>query len=106
PPPVLNNDVQPTTYLRAPLAIVSHLPAHPDPCGRVTYASRTEIDERQTVGKLDFQWSGNHSMFGRYMATSYRQPPPFSLIDNVLTTTVGGRDNLAQSFTFGDNYIL
>src|SRR5207253_404066 len=77
-----------------------------DPCGRVNYASRTEIDEGQTVGKLDYQWSSNHSLFGRYMATSYRQPPPFSLIDNVLTTTVGGRDNLAQSFTLGDNYIL
>src|SRR5205814_4769415 len=62
--PFVNNTVDPATYDKASLAIVSHLPATTDPCGRVTYASRTEIDERQTVGKLDFQWSGNHSMFG------------------------------------------
>ena len=104
--PFANNTISPALYDKASLAIVSHLPTTTDPCGRVNYASRTEIDEGQTVGKLDYQWSSNHSLFGRYMATSYRQPPPFSLIDNVLTTTVGGRDNLAQSFTLGDNYIL
>src|SRR5206468_5956567 len=104
--PFVNNTIDPAMYDKASLAIVSRLPATSDPCGRVTYASRTEIDERQTVGKLDFQWSGNHSMFGRCTATSYSQPPPSRLIDNVPTTTAGGRDNLAQSFTFGDNYIL
>ena len=104
--PFVNNTISPALYDKASLAIVSHLPTTTDPCGRVNYASRTVIDEGQTVGKLDYQWSNNHSLFGRYMATSYRQPPPFSLIDNVLTTTVGGRDNLAQSFTLGDNFIL
>src|SRR5438876_199493 len=104
--PFANNTVDPRMYDKASLAIVAHLPTTADPCGRINYASRTELDEGQTVGKVDYQRSNNHSIFGRYMATSYRQPPPFSLIDNVLTTTVGGRDNLAQSFTFGDNYIL
>jgi hypothetical protein len=104
--PFVNNTIIPSSYDKASLAIVGHLPTTTDPCGKLTYASRTEIDEGQTVGKLDYQWSTNHSIFGRYMATSYRQQPPFSLIDNVLTTTVGGRDNLAQSLTLGDNYVL
>jgi hypothetical protein len=104
--PFVNNTISPALYDKASLAIIGKMPTTTDPCGRTNYPSRIEIDEGQTVGKLDYQWSSNHSIFGRYMATSYRQPPPFSLIDNVLTTTVGGRDNLAQSFTLGDNYIL
>ncbi|HMF96276.1 MAG TPA: carboxypeptidase-like regulatory domain-containing protein, partial [Vicinamibacterales bacterium] len=104
--PFVNNTISPALYDKASLAIVGHVPTTTDPCGRTNYPSRTEIDEGQTVGKLDYQWSANHSVFGRYMATSFRQPPPFSLIDNILTTTVGGRDNLAQSVTIGDNYIL
>ena len=104
--PFVNNTISPALYDKASMAIVGHLSPTTDPCGRTNYPSRTEVDEGQTVGKIDYQWSANHSVFGRYMATSYRQPPPFSLIDNVLTTTVGGRDNLAQSFTLGDNYIL
>ena len=104
--PFINNTIKPAFFDAASLAIVSHLQTTTDPCGRLNYPSRAQIDEGQTVGKLDYQWTSNHSLFGRYMATSYRQPPPFSLTDNVLTTTVGGRDNLAQSLTIGDNYIL
>src|SRR5438874_6961189 len=104
--PFVNNAISPALYDKASLAIVGRLSTTTDPCGRTNYPSRTEVDEGQTVAKLDYQRSANHSLFGRYMATSFRQPPPFSLIDNVLTTTVGGRDNLAQSLTFGDNYIL
>ncbi|HXI31019.1 MAG TPA: carboxypeptidase regulatory-like domain-containing protein, partial [Vicinamibacterales bacterium] len=104
--PFVNNTISPSAYDKASLAIVGRLQTTTDPCGRVNYASRTEIDEAQTVAKLDYQWSSNHSLFGRYMATSFKQPPPFSLIDNILTTVIGGRDNLAQSVTLGDNYIL
>ena len=104
--PFVNNTIAPALYSKAAVAIVSRTPATTDPCGRITYQTKSNIDEGQTVGKLDYQWSSNHSLFGRYIATSYQTPPPYSLIDNILTTTLGGRDNLAQSFTLGDNYIL
>ncbi|PYR41297.1 MAG: hypothetical protein DMF93_08735 [Acidobacteria bacterium] len=104
--PFVNNAISPALYDKASLAIVGRLSTTTDPCGRTNYPSRTEVDEGQTVAKLDYQRSANHSLFGRYMATSFRQPPPFSLIDNVLTTTVGGRENLAQSLTIGDNFIV
>ena len=104
--PFFDNRVDPAQFSKAALNISSKLPKTDNPCGRINYASRVEIDERQTVGKIDYQWSNSHSLFGRYMATSYATPPPFSFTDNVLTTVTGGRDNLAQSLTFGDNYIL
>ncbi len=49
----------------------------------------------------------NHSIFGRYMATTYFYEPPFARSpDNILATTLGGRDNLAQSLAIGDTMVL
>jgi hypothetical protein len=46
-------------------------------------------------------------MFGRYMGTTYFYEPPFGKTDgNVLSTILGGRDNLAQSAAFGDTMVL
>ena len=53
--------------------------------------------------------SEKHSLFGRYIATSQFTPPPFSLEaaqQNLLVTRIGGRDNLAQTFTLGENYVI
>ena len=53
--------------------------------------------------------SEKHSLFGRYIATSQFTPPPFSLEaaeQNLLVTRMGGRDNLAQTFTLGENYVI
>ena len=61
----------------------------------------------QAIGKIDYQISTNHTLFGRYMATSYKALPPFSYEGaNILASTIGGRDNLAQSFTAGDTLVL
>lgn len=104
--PFVNNQINPAQLSKAALNIAGRLPAATDPCGRVLYQSPSRIDEMQPVAKVDYQVSNKQSMFGRYLATTYRQPPPFSLLDNVLTTRLGGRDNLAQAFAFGHNYIL
>ena len=64
------------------------------------------IDEMQAIGRVDFQLSQNHSIFGRYMATTYNFEPPYAESGNVLSTTIGGRDNLAQSVAIGDTMVL
>ena len=82
------------------------LPVSTDPCGRVVYGLARDADELQGVGKVDVQLSKNQSFFGRYIATTYVSDPPFMKSENILTTTLGGRDNLAQSFTGGHTMIL
>ena len=73
----------------------------------MTYGVPQQIDDSQGVGKVDFQLTANHSVFGRYMATTYDIPPAYRLApDNVLTTTNAGFDNLAQSVALGDTLIL
>ena len=40
------------------------------------------------------------------MATTYIFDPPYAESGNILSTTIGGRDNLAQSVALGDTMVL
>ena len=53
------------------------------------------------------QLSQNHSMFGRYMLTTDKLTPPLQLQpENILVSSLGGRDNKAHSLTVGDTMVL
>src|SRR5262245_11584694 len=98
--------INPALYSSAAMKIASMLPQTSDPCGKINVPRINRPNEGQYIGKVDFQKTASHSMFGRYMATTYKAPPPYNFTDNVLSTTVGGRDNLAQSYTFGDTRLF
>jgi Carboxypeptidase regulatory-like domain/TonB dependent receptor len=107
--PFVGNRVDPAQFSRAALNIVSKLPTATDPCGLVQYGLPSETDEWQNVAKVDFTMSDKHSLFARYIATSQFTPPPFSLEaaqQSLLVTRIGGRDNLAQTFALGENYVI
>ncbi len=105
----VNNRIDPSLLSPAALNIAKRLPTTTDPCGLITYGRPSSTDEGQGVAKIDYQMSAKHSLFGRYVGTKQFTPPPFSLDaaqGNVLVTSIGGRDNLAQSFTAGENWVL
>ena len=107
--PFVGNRVDPALFSKAALAITSKLPTTTDPCGLVQYGLPSQTDEGQYVSKVDYQFNNTHSIFGRYIATKQFTPPPFSLEaaqQNILVTRIGGRDNLAQSFTLGENWVI
>ena len=105
--PYVNNRVDPSRFSPAALKLVSYLPIADDPCGQVTYAQPADGKSGQTIGRMDYQLTGNHSMFGRYMATFDKAPAPFAVSNNVLTLAgAGGIDNLAQSATAGDTMVF
>jgi hypothetical protein len=104
--PFTNNRIDPSQFSRSALALAAKLPKAQDDCGRIAYGLATRPTEGQLVGRMDYQWTSNHSLFGRYMQTTYDTPPPKDFTDNILTTTIGGRDNFALSFTLGDTYLI
>jgi hypothetical protein len=109
PAPFTGNRIDPALFSKAAVNITGRLPATTDPCGLVQYRLPAATDESQLVGKLDFQVTAKHSIFGRYIATQVYTPPPFDLEaaqENLLVTRIGGRDNLAQTFTGGENWVL
>ena len=104
--PFVNNRVDPALFSPAARRIAERLPAATDPCGRVGVTNPRSIDELQAIGRVDLQLSQGQSIFGRYMATTYKFEPPYAESGNILSTTLGGRDNLAQSLALGDTMVL
>src|SRR5439155_10595250 len=104
--PFVNNRIDPTRFSPAAVNLAKRLPATNDPCGLVTYGVRKPSNERQMVGKVDYQLSDKQSQFGRSVVTLYKQSTPFVLDANVFNTTVLGFDDRAQSYAFGDTYLV
>jgi hypothetical protein len=101
------NKIDPANLSPAAKYIAARLPTTNDPCGRISTGPTTAVNESQYVGRSDYQVSDKQTIFGRYMATTYFQPTPNSFAgSNLLTTIRGGRDNFAQSATFGDTYLF
>jgi carboxypeptidase family protein len=107
--PFAANRVSPTLLSPAALRISAKLPTTTDPCGLVQFGLPRSEDEWQQVTKVDYQLSEKHRLFGRYIGTSFFRPPPFSLPEaqqNILVTSTGGRDQLATTFTVGEDYVI
>jgi hypothetical protein len=107
PSPFVDNKIDPALLSKAAINISKRLPTTSNPCGRFPYGVITDQNEYQIVGRVDYSLNSKHSLFGRYMATAYKQPAPYSIEpDDLLVTTTGGRDNLAQSATFGHTFLI
>ena len=109
--PFVNNRVNPALLSPAALKIANsgYLPSTTDPCGQVTWAQPLDKNDWQGVGRVDYQWSANHSLFARYMQTFEFRLPAIEPTHNALTATnaIGpNRRARAQSFAFGDTQVL
>src|SRR5438067_2075127 len=106
--PFVGNRIDPALFSKPSLAIVNHanFPRTTDPCGRVLWGARSTEDGHQFIGRIDYQRSSNHSIFGRYMGTPLHRGVPYQLTPTLLATNSVGVDGLAQSFTLGDTYLL
>ena len=104
--PFVNNRIDPALFSKAAVAISNKLPKTSDPCGLVTYGRMSVEDDHQLVGRSDYQWSNQQSLFGRYMSTSTNIPNAFEFTpDNILNTPAEAYDNLIQSAAIGHTYL-
>lgn len=93
----------------------------PNPCGAITYQIPTHENDNQFVGKVDYQLSPKQSLFVRTLETHVYYPPALGgcrfdraskqlsgncLSNNMLNSTVGGEDQLAQSDAIGHTYLI
>jgi hypothetical protein len=113
--PFVNNQISPALFSPAAMKLVSYLPKADDQqCGQVTYELPADRKQGQALGRVDYQLSANHSIFGRYMATFDKAPAAYAQTNSVLTLAgnaaqgIGGAgiDNLAQSLTLGDTMVV
>ncbi|MBZ5673335.1 MAG: TonB-dependent receptor [Acidobacteriia bacterium] len=95
-----------TRFSQQALNIVKLLPKSNSPCGDTPFGPVIQSNEYQVVGRMDYQLSAKQQIFGRYMATTFLQPPSFDLSHNLLDSASGGLDDLAQTFAIGHTYLI
>ena len=109
----VNNRIDPALLSPAAVKMTSYFPTPLDDCGAVHYSLLSDSDEKQFVGKLDFQRTPNDTIFGRYMATKYTKVNPIGEGDTVLNLYdfsakrgETGLDNLAHSLVVGNTRVI
>ena len=103
--PFINNRIDPTLFSKAALSFTSKLPGTSDPCGKVIYGSPSFENRQMAVGKIDYQKSANHSLFGRYLQEHIYQPLPYPISHNLLTAGTA-LDGQSEAFVLGDTYLF
>ena len=104
--PFSGNRISPSLFNSASMKIVPKLPAASDPCGRTVFGAVADSNEHQILGKIDYQLSEKHTIFGRYNALIVKGPAAYGLSQNILSTIQNGYDNLFQSYSIGDTYLF
>jgi carboxypeptidase family protein/TonB-dependent receptor-like protein len=105
--PFVNNRIDPAQYSRAALNVAARLPKTNDPCGVFLTGNILHENNLQIPVRFDYQRNDKQTYFARYMVTRIETAVPFDLApDNVLTSTVRGYDNTAQSLTLGNTYLV
>jgi len=105
--PFVNNKVAPSLLSPAALKIAAKLPATADPCGKFLTGNLVSQYQWQAPARVDYQLNSKQALFARYMATKINTVLPYALSpNNLLTTTGGSTDDLAQSITLGHTYLI
>ncbi|HYR84010.1 MAG TPA: carboxypeptidase regulatory-like domain-containing protein [Terriglobia bacterium] len=104
--PFANNRVDPGQY--SPAAVImatKYLPATTDPCGKVSFGRKRNLDEHLIVGRMDWQQSVKHSMFGRYEVGYLDQPSDYDG-KNAISASEPDYYRHSKSFVLGDTYSI
>src|SRR5688572_27177414 len=66
--PFVNNRVDPALMSKSAIAIANKIPTKAtNPCGEVLFSVPLDNNDAQWVSRVDYQMSGNHTIFGRYI---------------------------------------
>lgn len=112
-PPFVGNKIDPAQYVgpavfeaNALLKSVQQTGLTPDACGSIRYNTPSYENDRQYVGKVDFQISDKQSMFFRQLTTQQYIPNSFSITPILLNWSSVGYDQFANSVSVGHTYVL
>jgi len=89
----------------AALNLARRLPAAQDGCGQIRFTRRLANNEYTTVGRVDYQVSDRHSVFGRYLDSYTHNLDDYDGV-NILTFSSSALKSRVHSFVLGDTYTI
>jgi hypothetical protein len=103
----VNNQINPALFSPAAVKIAKMLPPTTDPCGQIAYSQTTKPRESQPIGRVDWQVNPSHQVFARYqLSTTFWDPAYLNSDGNLLSATLGGRDNAQHSLAVGETWVI
>jgi hypothetical protein len=103
--PAPDQQISPSRFDPAAVALAKYLPQTADPCGKVSYGIPIQSNESQYVSRVDWIINSKHSLYGRYFADKYNLAAFFDPHD-ILVTSTSGNSELAQTFVLGETYTI
>ena len=103
--PFVNNQVSPSSFSPPAAKFASFLPKTDDPCGKVFYSNPFQDNWGNYIGRVDYQMTNNHSLFGRWLRETRVQPVGYDLSKNLLSST-NGVDGSNNALTIGSTYLF
>jgi hypothetical protein len=101
----VGNKISPTLLNPVSLNIAKTMPTSADPCGRTIYGFNAGLDEDLIVGRIDYQKSEKHSVFGRYSAGHLINDSTYDG-RNPLSINNYGVHDLNYVIALGDTYLI
>lgn len=96
--------IDPALFSPVALKMLTYYPQASNVCGQVSYSLINSFSEQFGVGKIDYLINGKHTFFARYLAT--HSFSPLSYTGNPLSIINGQPDNLVNSVTLGETWIV
>lgn len=104
--PFVGNRIDPRLYSPAATVLATKwLPVTNDPCGKTSFSRKRNLDEHLIVGKIDWQQTERHTMFGRYEVGYVDQPTDYDG-KNLISASEPDYYRHAKSFVLGDTYSI
>ena len=95
--PFVNNRIDPALFSKPAVNFAKQAADIDDPCGRIIYSNPSYDNDHMAVGRIDYQRSAKHSIFGRYLVESEFNPPAYDLNHNLLSAGNGDDGWLRRS---------
>jgi Carboxypeptidase regulatory-like domain/TonB dependent receptor len=104
-PGFTNGRINPAEFSPAAVKYINLLPAATNDCGLTFYALRSDQDEQQWLGRIDYTVSDKHTIFGRYFGTRLIQPIQ-DYKANILNANRAGARHRYDLAVIGSTYLI
>jgi Carboxypeptidase regulatory-like domain/TonB dependent receptor len=98
--------ISPQLLSRAAQNIAARLPKAINSCGLVYTGVPLSENDHEASARVDYQMSTKQNLFARYMVVKQLVALPFDISHDPLTGSSTGGDDMFNSVTIGDTYLL
>jgi hypothetical protein len=104
--PFINNRVDPSLLSKVALNLAGKMKPALDECGTYKYGIPSLENDNMTLGRIDYQRTASHSIFGRFLMDTIVNPPPMDLTKDPMNSNDVGTKGTAYAFSVGDTYLF